>query len=74
MSSIEFGQTLWLLVAALGLSLSLSYTGLPVLGQSAFIAVGGYGVVLLGPGGMGLPLGVAAAVAVLLAGGAHYRL
>jgi ABC-type branched-subunit amino acid transport system ATPase component/ABC-type branched-subunit amino acid transport system permease subunit len=73
-SSIAFGQALWLLVAALGLSLSVSYAGLPVLGPSAFIAVGGYGVVLLGPGGMGLPLGVAAAVAVLLAGGFGYSM
>ncbi|MDT4976593.1 MAG: branched-chain amino acid transport system permease protein, partial [Pseudonocardiales bacterium] len=64
---IDVAQALWLLVAALGLSLSVSYAGLPMLGQSAFIAVGGYGVALLGPGGVGLPLGVAAAAAVLIA-------
>jgi branched-chain amino acid transport system permease protein len=63
---IDVAQALWLLVAALGLSLSVSYAGLPVLGQSAFVAVGGYGVALLGPGGVGLPLGLAAAVAVLM--------
>lgn len=67
MSAVEVAQALWLLLAALGLSVSVSYAGLPVLGQSAFIAVGGYGVALLGPGGMGLPLGIAAAAAVLLA-------
>jgi branched-chain amino acid transport system permease protein len=66
-SVIEFAQALWLLLAALGLALSVSYAGLPVLGQSAFVAVGGYGVALLGPGGVGLPLGVAAAVAVFMA-------
>ena len=67
MSAVDVAQALWLLLAALGLSVSVSYTGLPVLGQSAYIAVGGYSVGLLGPGGMGLPLGIAAAAAVLMA-------
>src|SRR6478672_6434106 len=66
-SAVDVAQALWLLLAALGLSVSVSYTGLPVLGQSAYIAVGGYSVGLLGPGGMGLPLGIAAAAAVLMA-------
>ncbi|MDT7545840.1 MAG: branched-chain amino acid transport system ATP-binding protein livM [Actinomycetota bacterium] len=68
MSTIELAQSLWLLVAALGLALSVQYAGLPVLGQGAFVAVGGVGTALLGPGGSGLPLGVAAALSVLVAG------
>ena len=72
MSVLGLAQSLWLLVAALGLALSVRYAGVPMLGQSAFMAVGGYGVALLGPGGAGLPLGVAAALAVLLAAAAGY--
>ncbi|MEO6501538.1 MAG: ATP-binding cassette domain-containing protein [Jatrophihabitantaceae bacterium] len=72
MSAVGLAQSLWLLVAALGLALSVLYAGLPMLGQSAFVAVGGYGVALLGPGGAGLPLGVAAGLAVLLAAAAGY--
>jgi ABC-type branched-subunit amino acid transport system ATPase component/ABC-type branched-subunit amino acid transport system permease subunit len=68
MSTIELAQSLWLLVAALGLALSVQYAGLPVLGQGAFVAVGGVGTALLGPGGSGLPLGIAAALSVLAAG------
>ena len=67
MSAVDLAQALWLLVAALGLSLSVSYAGLPVLGQGAFVAVGAVGTALLGPGGAGLPLGVAAVAAVALA-------
>jgi branched-chain amino acid transport system permease protein len=67
-STVELAQALWLLLAALGLALSVSYAGLPVLGQGAFVAVGGFGTALLGPGGAGLPLGVACAVAVVTAG------
>jgi branched-chain amino acid transport system permease protein len=67
-SVIGLTQTIWLLVAALGVALSVCYAGLPFLGQSAFVAVGGYAVVLLGPGGLGLALGLAAATAVLLGG------
>jgi branched-chain amino acid transport system permease protein len=66
-SAVGLAQSLWLLVAALGLALSVRYAGAPMLGQSAFLAVGGYGVALLGPGGAGLPLGIAAGLAVLLA-------
>jgi branched-chain amino acid transport system permease protein len=69
-SVVGVAQLLWLLVAALGLALSVSYAGLPMLGQSAFVAMGGYGVLLLGPGGAGLPLVLAAGLAVLLAAAA----
>lgn len=72
MSVVGLAQSLWLLVAALGLALSVRYAAAPMLGQSAFVAVGGYGVALLGPGGAGLPLGVAAGLAVLLAAAAGY--
>jgi hypothetical protein len=67
-SLVELAQVLWLLLAALGLALSVSYAGLPVLGQGAFVAVGGFGAALLGPGGADLPLGVACGLAVLTAG------
>jgi branched-chain amino acid transport system permease protein len=67
MSLVELAQALWLLVAALGLALPVSYAGLPVLGQGAFVAVGGVGTVLLGPGGAGLPLGIAVLAAVATA-------
>jgi ABC-type branched-subunit amino acid transport system ATPase component/ABC-type branched-subunit amino acid transport system permease subunit len=66
-SAIDVAQALWLLVAAVGLSVSVSYAGLPVLGAGAFVAVGGYGTALLGPGGEGWPLLVAVLVSVLLA-------
>ena len=65
---IELAAALWLLVAALGLALSVQYAGLPVLGQGAFVAVGGVGTALLGPGGAGWPLGLAAAASVVVAG------
>jgi ABC-type branched-subunit amino acid transport system ATPase component/ABC-type branched-subunit amino acid transport system permease subunit len=67
MSTVELAQALWLLVAALGLSLSVQYAGLPVLGQGAFVAVGGVGTALLGPGGAGWPLGVAVLTSVIAA-------
>ena len=69
MTAVELAQALWLLVAALGLTLSVQYAGLPVLGQGAFFAVGAVGTALLGPGGAGWPLGLAAATAVAVAGG-----
>ena len=72
MSAVGVAQLLWLLVAALGLALAVSYAGIPMLGQSAFMAMGGYGVLLLGPGGAGLPLGIAAGLAVLLAAAGGY--
>jgi len=68
MNAVELAQALWLLLAALGLALSVSYAGLPVLGQGAFVAVGGVGTALLGPGGAGLPLGVAVLLAVVAGG------
>jgi branched-chain amino acid transport system permease protein len=66
-STVDLAQALWLLVSALGLALSVSYAGLPVLGQGAFMAVGAFGTALLGPGGEGWPLGIACATSVLLA-------
>jgi ABC-type branched-subunit amino acid transport system ATPase component/ABC-type branched-subunit amino acid transport system permease subunit len=67
-STVELAQSLWLLVAALGLALSVQYAGLPVLGQGAFVAVGGVGTALLGPGGADWPLGLAVTAAVVVAG------
>jgi len=61
---------LYLLLAALGLALSASYAGLPVLGQGAFVAVGAFGVVHLDRAGW--PLGLAVIGAVALAAGAGY--
>ncbi|MCU1592475.1 MAG: hypothetical protein JWP11_3731 [Frankiales bacterium] len=68
MTVVELAQSLWLLVAALGLAFSVQYAGLPVLGQGAFVAVGGVGTALLGPGGAGWPLGLAVLTAVVAAG------
>jgi len=68
-SLIGLAQGCWLLLAALGVNFAVSYTSMPLLGQSAFIAVGAYGFALLGPGGVGLAVLVAALLAVLLAGG-----
>jgi branched-chain amino acid transport system permease protein len=68
-SLVELAQALWLLVAAYGLALSVSYAGLPVLGQGAFVAVGAVGTALLGPGGAGWPLGLAALASVTVAAG-----
>ena len=67
MSTVEVAQTLWLLVAVYGLALSVSYAGLPILGQGAFVAVGGVGTALLGPGGAGWPLGLAVLSSVVVA-------
>lgn len=67
MSALDLAQALWLLVAALGLSVSVSWAGLPVLGMGAFVAVGGYGTALLGPGGRGWPLGLAVLASVAVA-------
>lgn len=69
MTVVDLAQVLWLLLAAVGLAVSVSYAGLPVLGQGAFVAAGGVGTAVLGPGGAGLPLGVAALLAVLTAAG-----
>jgi len=72
MSTIELAQALWLLLSATGLALAVSYAGLPVLGQGAFMAIGGFGTALLGPGGQGWPLLIACAASVLLAASAGY--
>jgi ABC-type branched-subunit amino acid transport system ATPase component/ABC-type branched-subunit amino acid transport system permease subunit len=66
-SALDVAQALWLLVAAVGLSLSVSWAGMPVLGMGAFVAVGGYGTALLGPGGEHWPLGVAVLASVAVA-------
>jgi ABC-type branched-subunit amino acid transport system ATPase component/ABC-type branched-subunit amino acid transport system permease subunit len=65
-----FAADLYLLVAAYGLALAVSYAGLPVLGQGAFVAVGAFGTAQLA--GHGVPLLVAVAIAVVAAGGAGY--
>ena len=63
-------QDLYLLLAAYGLALPVSYAGLPVLGQGAFVAVGAFGTALLA--GHGLPLGVAVITATAIAALAGY--
>lgn len=68
MSAVDLATGLYLLLAALGLAVPVAYAGLPVLGQGAFVAVGGFGTALLGPGGAGLPLGLACLLAVTAAG------
>ncbi len=72
MSTVDVATALWLLVSALGLSLSVSWAGMPVLGQGAFMAVGAYGTALLGPGGADWPLGLAVLTAVAGAAVAGY--
>jgi branched-chain amino acid transport system permease protein len=72
MSIIEVASDLYLLLAVLGLSASVQYAGLPILGQGAFVAVGGFGTVLLMR--HGVPLGLAVVLAVVLAGVAGYLL
>lgn len=72
MNVIEVASDLYLLLAVLGLAASVQYAGLPILGQSAFVAVGGFGTVLMTR--HGLPLGVAVVLAVLSAGVAGYLL
>ncbi|MDX6216169.1 MAG: branched-chain amino acid transport system permease protein, partial [Frankiales bacterium] len=64
MSAVDVAQVLYLLLAALGLSLAVSWAGLPVLGGGAFLAVGAYGTALLGPGGEHWPLGLAVLASV----------
>src|SRR5205085_2929776 len=65
-------QALWLLLAAIGLALSVSYAGMPVLGQGAFIAIGGFATALLGPSGQGWPMLIDAAATIGIAVGAGY--
>ena len=66
MTAVDVAQALYLLLAALGLSVAVSWAGLPVLGGGAFLAAGAYGTALLGPGGEGWPLGLAVLTSVLL--------
>ena len=63
-------QDLYLLLAAYGLALPVSYAGLPVLGQGAFVAVGAFGTALLAA--HGVPLGVAVIAATSIAAAAGY--
>jgi ABC-type branched-subunit amino acid transport system ATPase component/ABC-type branched-subunit amino acid transport system permease subunit len=60
-SAVDLARDLWLLLAALGLNLSVGYAGQPVLGQGAFVAVGAFGTLLLATH---LPLGLAVVGAV----------
>jgi ABC-type branched-subunit amino acid transport system ATPase component/ABC-type branched-subunit amino acid transport system permease subunit len=64
-NAVDLARDLWLLLAALGLNLSVGYAGQPVLGQGAFVAVGAYGTLLLAAH---LPLGLAVLLAVAGAG------
>src|SRR3954463_4334363 len=61
---------LYLLVAAYGLAIAVSYAGLPVLGQGAFVAVGAFGTSQLAS--HGVPLGVAVITAVAMAAATGY--
>ena len=65
-----FAADLYLLVAAYGLALAVSYAGLPMLGQGAFVAVGAFGTAQLAD--HGVPLLVAVVIAVVGAGCAGY--
>jgi branched-chain amino acid transport system permease protein len=65
-----FAQDLYLLLAAYGLALPVSYAGLPVLSQGAFVAVGAFGTALLAA--HGAPLGIAVITATVIAGVAGY--
>jgi ABC-type branched-subunit amino acid transport system ATPase component/ABC-type branched-subunit amino acid transport system permease subunit len=66
-SAVDLAGHLWLLLAALGLNVVVGHAGQPVLGQGAFVAVGGYGTALLADRA-GWPQGLAVAVAVAVAG------
>jgi len=61
---------LYLLVAAYGLAVAVSYAGLPVLGQGAFVAVGAFGTMQLAA--HSVPLGVAVLTAIAAAAVAGY--
>lgn len=65
MTALDLAAQLYLVLAALGLAVPVAYAGMPVLGQGAFVAVGGFGVLLLERAG--LPLVVAGIAAVALA-------
>jgi len=61
---------LYLLVAAYGLAIAVSYAGLPVLGQGAFVAVGAFGTSQLAA--HGFPLGIAVITSIAMSGLAGY--
>ena len=61
---------LYVLVAADGLAIAVSYAGLPVLGQGAFVAVGAFSTTQLAQ--HGVPLGVAVMASVAMAATAGY--
>src|SRR3954468_13269284 len=61
---IEAARDLYLLVAVLGLLPAVTLAGMPVLAQSAFVAVGGVGALQLERAG--LPIGGAGLGAILL--------
>ncbi|MFJ2033970.1 branched-chain amino acid ABC transporter ATP-binding protein/permease [Streptosporangium sp. NPDC087985] len=67
---VDLAHHLYLLVAVLGLALSVSYGGQPVLCQGAFLAVGSFGVVHLERAG--LPLVAAASASAVFAAFAGY--
>jgi branched-chain amino acid transport system permease protein len=71
-NKLEVANDLYLLLAALGLCISVQYADLPILGQSAFVAVGGFGSLQLAA--HGFPLGLAVLVSVAMAGAAAYVL
>ncbi len=64
-----FAGDLYLLVAAYGLALPVSYARLPVLGQGAFVAVGAFGTLLLAAHGTPLLIAVATAAAIAAVSG-----
>src|SRR3954471_19631916 len=67
--TVELAHHLYLLIAVLGLALSVSYGGQPVLCQGAFLAVGGFGVVHLERAGLPLAAAVFAAAAIAACAG-----
>ena len=66
----ELAHDLYLLVAVLGLALVVSQAGMPVLAQSAFVAIGGVGAMQLERHGLPIGGAVLAAVALGAAAGA----
>jgi branched-chain amino acid transport system permease protein len=70
MNELDVASNLYLLLAALGLCISVQYAALPILGQSAFVAIGGFGTFQFAQ--RGLPLGVAALVSIAIATVAGY--
>src|SRR5437588_3597260 len=61
---------LYLLVAAYGLAVAVTYAGLPVLGQGAFVAIGAFGTTQLAS--HSVPLGIAVIAAIATAATAGY--